>query len=123
MECGIAKINYCDIPQILKIDRTLIFNPKSIYYAFFNKCNPISILGIRTMKNGIKIQSNYTIPEYRGQGYFSALLTHIMRKYTETLYADCTDKSVNIYIKNGFEEYDYKRFKNFNIHYVKLKRR
>lgn len=123
MGCQFREIKYEKVNGLNIKDKSLIFNPKAKYYAIIDGDIIKSVLAVREAKNGVKLQANYTFPEYRNQGLFTLLLRCVMDLYNDmNIYADCLNKSVGIYIKQGFELYKIQKFKSFTIYKVRLLR-
>lgn len=123
MGCEFREVKYEKVKGLGIRDKDLIFNPKAKYYALIDGNTIKSVLAVREAKNGVKLQANYTIPEYREQGLFTLLLRCVMDLYNNmNIYADCLNKSVGIYIKQGFELYKIKNYTSFTIYKVRLLR-
>lgn len=123
MGCQFREVKYEKVNQLGIKDKSLIFAPNSSYYALTDGNTIKSIIAVKTAKNGVKLQANYTFPEYRNQGLFTLLLRCVMDLYKDmNIYADCLHKSVGIYIKQGFEMYKIQEFKSFTIYKVRLLR-
>ena len=106
MGCKFGQIKYEKVKGLNIKDKSLIFNPKAKYYAIIDGDIIKSVLAVREAKNGVKLQANYTFPEYRNQGLFTKLLKCVMYLYRDmNIYADCLHTSIKIYIKLGFEFY------------------
>ena len=103
-------------------DDTLILKPEYDYIMLYHKGAPVSLLGVDIMKSGVvKLHSNYTPVEYRGNGFFSLLLVYVKRMHCgKKLMADCTDFSKGIYAKAGFHKVFEKQFKRFTITRMEL---
>lgn len=120
---SIRRSNYEEVKALQIPKKSLIFNPRAEYWAFFDGEHAVSVLAVREAKNGLKLQANYTIPEFRNRGIFSALLRYVISEYPDKdFFADCLKSSVSIYLKNGFELQEIKEFKSFTIYKVRLKR-
>jgi hypothetical protein len=118
----IREIKYAEIKEIFgKLDSNLITNPKARYLTLFINNKPISLCGVLKNHKGVKIQTNYTFPKERGNGYFGYLLKDIIAKYDCNIFADCLDASFGVYLKYGFELLKIKEFKKFKIYYMVLK--
>lgn len=122
MGCEFRQISYDEIKGLNISDKRLIFSPHAQYYALVDGDIVKSVISVKVAKNGVKLQGNYTFPEYRGQGLFTKLLRCIMNIYSENIniYADCLNTSVGIYLRNGFELYEIKEYKSFTIYKVRL---
>lgn len=123
MGCKFGQIKYEKVKGLNIKDKSLIFNPKAKYYAIIDGDIIKSVLAVREAKNGVKLQANYTFPEYRNQGLFTKLLKCVMYLYRDmNIYADCLHKSIKIYIKQGFELYKIENYSSFTIYKVRLLR-
>lgn len=121
MGCKFGQVKYEKVKGLNIKDKSLIFNPKAKYYAVIDGDIVKSVLAVREAKNGVKLQANYTFPEYRNGGLFTKLLKYVMRLYKDTnIYADCLNKSVGIYLKQGFELYKIQEYASFTIYKVRL---
>lgn len=65
----------------------------------------IGITGIVFSKNKAKFKNHYILPEYRGKGYFKKALDWsielVRNKGIHIVEANCTDMSINEYLKRG----------------------
>lgn len=103
--------------------RDLIFPTDAVYYILEDENIIKCFLAVRRVKYGVKLQCNYTFPQYRNKGLFSHLLSKVLELYkNENVFADCLPASRNIYLNNGFKEYRIKQFKRFKIYYMKKER-
>lgn len=62
----------------------------------------VCIAGVMTMNNKVRIKNNYTLPEYRREGFFTEMLYYLMNKYDCKIDAYCTEASKGIYLNEGF---------------------
>lgn len=123
MGCEFREVEYEKVKGLGIRDKSLIFNPKAKYYAIIDGNTIKSVLSVREAKNGVKLQANYTFPEYRNQGLFTTLLRCIILMYDKVnIYADCLHKSIGIYIKEGFELHKIENYASFTIYKVRLLR-
>ena len=115
----VKEINYNDIKDI-KIDTYgVIKKDKGKYYGLFKDGKLVAFLNIWQLGKAYKLDCNYTLPEYRGNGYFTELLQYVVDLYSDyTLKADCLDSSYPIYEKLGFIKTNEKQFKYFKVHYM-----
>ena len=121
MGCKFRKVKYEKVKELGIRDKNLIFSPKSEYYAIIDDNTILSVLAVKEAKNGVKLQANYTFPEYRNRGLFTMLLKCVISVYEYTnIYADCLNKSIGIYIKQGFELYKIQNYSSFTIYKVRL---
>ena len=103
--------------------KDLIFPQNATYYVLEDESIIKCFLAVKDAKSGVKLQCNYTMPEYRRQGLFSKLLDEVINRYKDKdIYADCLLASRNIYLSKGFTEYKIKEFKHFTIYYMKKER-
>jgi GNAT superfamily N-acetyltransferase len=114
----IRKLNYQEIEGIAKKHRDLIFKENALYYGFMEDNRIVSIISLVEKATSVKLKANYTLPEYRGRGYFTALLKFVLERTDKRVLADCLDMSLGIYLKNGFIVKREKQFKHFKITYV-----
>lgn len=121
MGCKFRKITYNEIKGLNISDKRLIFSPNSQYYALVDGDIVKSIISVKVAKNRVKLQANYTFPDYRCQGLFTELLKFVAYLFKNmNIYADCLNTSVGIYLRQGFELYDIKEYKSFTIYKVRL---
>ena len=115
----IKEITYNDIKDI-KIDTYgVIKKDKGKYYGLFINDKLVAFLNIWRFNKWFKLDCNYTLPEYRGNGYFTTLLKYVIELYKNyPLRADCLDSSYPIYEKLGFNKVNEKQFKYFKVHYM-----
>lgn len=123
MGFSIREITYNDVKSLNIKDNRLIFSPTAKYFAIVKQKKVVSVTAVKENKKGVKLQANYTFPEYRNRGLFSFLLKNICKKYSNyDIYADCLNTSVSIYINQGFDVYDIKEFKRFTLYKVRMLR-
>ena len=71
MGCQFREIKYEKVRQLGIKDKSLIFAPNSSYYTLADENTIKSIIAVKTAKNSVKLQANYTFPEYRNQVYLA----------------------------------------------------
>lgn len=99
----------------------LCFSNHTEYYGIYDndcigclQCMPncnrgeeklIGITGIVFLKDKAKLKNHYILPEYRGRGYFKKALDWsiemVKTKGIHIIEANCTDMSINEYLKRG----------------------
>jgi len=113
-------ISQIDFIKGLKSDTIGVgFENKGIRYGLFIDNKLVSFMNIVEIGKGVKFKSNYTFPEYRGNGYFTQLLNYVAFKYIvegKKITADCLDTSYGIYKKLGFTLVKEVQYKDFKIH-------
>ena len=115
----IKRIDYNSIKNIKIETYGVDIVDRGIYYAYLKDEKIVSIINITENKYYYKLHCNYTLPEYRGKGYFTELLKYILNiYYDKTLKADCLESSYKIYAKLGFNQKKEKQFKKFKIYYM-----
>ena len=116
----IESLEFCLIAKIKLDTRFLILRPIDIFYGMIDvDGNVLSFLSSSEEKaNKVKIRANYTVPEHRNKGYFTNLLKWYVKPRIEYK-ANALKPSRNIYIRNGFEEYNIKEFKSFTVYYMR----
>lgn len=82
---------------------------KTKYIAAFLNGEIIGFVGFMEIKDTIRYKSDYIIPFCRGKGIYHLLWEErdkvVKNKYGEVeKTAFCTPKSINTYLKNGFEK-------------------
>lgn len=82
---------------------------KTTYITAFLNGEIIGFVGYMEIKDAIRYKSDYVIPICRGKGIYHLLWDErdkiIRSKYGEVeKTAFCTPKSINTYLKNGFEK-------------------
>ena len=75
-----------------------------IWYAFKNKDNIMGIIGIRIKDKYIKIDTSFTLKNYRKQGISTLLRKYIIQKFNNKIIISYSNKmSQNINKKLGFK--------------------
>jgi len=94
---------------------------KNQYYGVYIDDTLVSIASIYQMKNGeIRFKSNYTLVNYRGNGYMTMLIKYILANIQSKKYsAHCFETSYKIYYKLGFVQTALKHYKHFDIYEMK----
>lgn len=86
-------------------------NDGTKYLGYLDKNKKvIAVVGYKDMgKNHVRFKVDWVHPNYRGNGYYKKLFSTRI-KYVKDFFpnlvkisAYCTEKSVNVYIENGFQ--------------------
>lgn len=103
----IKKIAITDIQGILpEMEKEgIIPSNKITLFAYYADNNILAVTGVKEGKNAY-FKMSYTKPEYRNRGIMTKLLGHVIEhcrnRGTKRGYANCTKKSLNIYLSfNG----------------------
>ncbi len=110
----IAKITFEEAKELAKGRNELILDKEGIYYGLFIDDKLVSMTSVIEKKD-IKLKANFTLPEYRGKGYFTKLLQYICANTGKKITARCLDTSLGIYLKNGFNKLWERQYKSFRI--------
>lgn len=107
MNYYIKKIDYSKAKEFAKTCELwqLNIDKKNIYYGLYIQEKLVSICSYKQIgKNEARLKSNYTLKEYRNNGFMTTLINYIyaitnFKKYS----AYCEKESLNIYLKLGFK--------------------
>lgn len=105
----IKEINYSIIKNYIHVFKKegLIFCKNTKYYGYFQENRLIGITGILIYKNKCVFKNHYVFKEFRKTGVFKKLFQYSINiaknNKIKVIEANCTDMSINHYLKNGFK--------------------
>lgn len=116
MDINRIEFDTIEFKKIIKDAPTdiIIFNRKADYYCLKIDGKIVSISGVIKHKNGYKIISCFTYPEFRNNHYSSKLINHIINFYkADYYYCNANENSYHVFERFGFCQISFTQYKNF----------